>query len=145
MIKSTDGGANWLDEPTPKKSLWGIYFLNTNLGYAVGENGVILKYSIATSVKDPPQNIPARFSLEQNYPNPFNPSTNITFSLPSRSYVSLKVFELIGREVSTIIAGELPAGNYTRQWNAANMSSGVYFYRLQAGTFGETKKLMLLR
>lgn len=89
--------------------------------------------------------VPASFSLLQNYPNPFNPSTNISFSLLSRSLVTLKVFDLLGREVATIISDELPTGNYTRQWNAANIPSGVYFYRLQAGSFIETKKLVLLR
>jgi len=83
--------------------------------------------------------------LEQNYPNPFNPSTTIQFTLPSRSFVSLKVFAVIGREVATIVSEELSAGSYSRTWNAANMSSGIYFYRLQAGTFTETKKLILLR
>jgi hypothetical protein len=88
---------------------------------------------------------PTVFSLEQNFPNPFNPSTTISFSLLSKSFVSLKIFDLIGREVATIISEEMLAGNYTRQWNAANMSSGVYFYRLQAGTYIATKKLVLLR
>jgi hypothetical protein len=93
------------------------------------------------------------FYLEQNYPNPFNPSTAISFGLPSQSFVSLKVFDALGREVATIISEELSAGYYSRQWNAANMASGIYFYRLQArqisggqvGVFTETKKLILLR
>lgn len=98
-----------------------------------------------TSVKVGAENIPTKFSLQQNYPNPFNPSTTISFAVPSRSLVSLKVFDILGREVSTIVSGELQAGSYTRQWNAANMASGVYFYRLQAGSFTETKKLLLLK
>jgi hypothetical protein len=89
--------------------------------------------------------LPTHFSLDQNYPNPFNPATTISFTLPSKSFVSLKVFDILGREVATIISEEMSAGSYSRQWNAANMSSGIYFYRLQAGTFIETKKLVLLR
>jgi hypothetical protein len=85
------------------------------------------------------------FELLQNFPNPFNPTTTISFSLPSRSFVSLKVFDLLGKEVATIISEEMPVGKYSKQWNAANVSSGVYFYRLQAGTFTEIKKLVLLR
>ena len=85
------------------------------------------------------------YSLEQNYPNPFNPSTTISFSLASKSFVSLKMFDVLGREVATTIFEDLPAGNHSYQWNAANMPSGVYFYRLQAGSFTETKKLILLR
>jgi hypothetical protein len=88
---------------------------------------------------------PTTFSLMQNYPNPFNPSTTISFSLPSKSIVSLKVFDLTGKENATIVSQELSAGTYSRQWNAAHMSSGIYFYRLQAGSFTETKKLVLLK
>jgi hypothetical protein len=100
--------------------------------------------SIVTSVKTLAQ-LPNSFSLEQNYPNPFNPVTTISFSLPSRSFVSLKVFDVLGREVATIVSEELPAGSYTRQWNAARVASGVYYYRVNAGRFTETKKMVLLR
>ena len=88
---------------------------------------------------------PKSYAVYQNYPNPFNPTTSISFDIPSRSVVSLKVFDLLGREVSTIVSGELQAGRYTRQWNATDISSGVYFYRLQAGAYSETKKLLLLK
>jgi predicted choloylglycine hydrolase len=88
---------------------------------------------------------PQSFLVSQNYPNPFNPSTMISFDLPANSVVSLKVFDLIGREVAVIVSEELSAGSYSRTWNAANMSSGIYFYRLQSGSFTETKKLVLLR
>jgi hypothetical protein len=87
-----------------------------------------------------------RFALNQNYPNPFNPTTNISFSIPSKSFVSLKVFDLLGREVATLVSEEMLAGNHSRQWNAINIPSGVYFYRLQAGSsYNETKKLILLK
>ncbi len=89
--------------------------------------------------------MPKVFSLGQNYPNPFNPTTNISFSLPRQSFVSLKVFDLLGREVITIISEVMQAGNYTCKWSAERYTSGVYFYRLEAGTFTETKKLVLLR
>ncbi len=90
-------------------------------------------------------NLPYKCSLLQNYPNPFNPSTTFSFSLASKSFVSLKVFDMLGREVAIIISEDMSAGSYTREWNATNISSGVYFYRLQAGLFTETKKLILLR
>lgn len=89
--------------------------------------------------------VPKQFALTQNYPNPFNPSTTFSFSLPTRTFVTLKVYDLIGREVATIVSEELAAGNYFRQWNAERMSSGVYFYRLMAGTYTATKKLVLLK
>ncbi|MFO7447730.1 MAG: sialate O-acetylesterase [Ignavibacteriaceae bacterium] len=85
------------------------------------------------------------YILDQNYPNPFNPATTISFNIPAQSFVSLKVFDAFGREVSVLLSEQLPAGTYTRQWNAAGFSSGVYFYRLQAGSFMETRKLTLLR
>ena len=85
------------------------------------------------------------YQLMQNYPNPFNPSTIISFSLVARSFVSLKVFDLLGRDVANIVSEEMQPGNYSRQWNASDLPSGIYFYRLQAGSFAETKKLILLK
>ena len=97
----------------------------------------------ATSVAA--ENAPLRYQLSDNYPNPFNPSTTISFQIPQRFHVTLKVYDVIGREVAVIFSGELEAGSYTRQWNAAAFSTGVYFYRLQAGTFSQTKRLVLLK
>lgn len=89
--------------------------------------------------------IQTNFELDQNYPNPFNPSTKINFSIPSNNYVSLKIFDMIGREIETLIHKEKSQGNYEIEFNAPNLSSGVYFYRIQAGDFVETKKMLLLR
>jgi photosystem II stability/assembly factor-like uncharacterized protein len=102
-------------------------------------------HDMVTEVQTIRTQIPDRVALSENYPNPFNPSTTISFSLPSRSFVSLKIFDVMGREVATLASEEMPAGNYSRQWNATGMSSGLYFYRLQAGAFVQTKKLLLLR
>jgi hypothetical protein len=108
--------------------------------------GNIIQILVMTSVHNTSNQLsPIRIELQQNFPNPFNPTTNILFSLSGRSYVSLKIFDLLGREVASLISEEIPAGSYSRQWNAAKMSSGIYFYRLQAGSFTETKKLVLLR
>jgi hypothetical protein len=89
--------------------------------------------------------VPANHTLEQNYPNPFNPATTISFDIPAKSFVSLRVFDALGREVSALLGEELSPGTYSRQWNAVNVPSGIYFYRLQAGEFVETKKMILLR
>ncbi|MCX6120075.1 MAG: FG-GAP-like repeat-containing protein [Ignavibacteriales bacterium] len=86
-----------------------------------------------------------KFRLHQNYPNPFNPSTAIQFDLPYQSFVSLKVYDGIGRQVTTIVSEEMSAGSYTKKWNTNGMPSGVYFYRLQAGAYIETKKTLLLK
>jgi len=98
-------------------------------------------------------NLPSTFALYQNFPNPFNPSTIIRFTLPARSFVILKVFDLLGREVASLLSEELSAGVYSRQWNGSNMPSGVYIYRMQArqisdgqaGIYSETRKLVLLK
>jgi Iap family predicted aminopeptidase len=99
--------------------------------------------SVDNGVND--RQISISFSLSQNYPNPFNPTTMISFSILSKGFVSLKVFDLLGREMATIVSEELPANNYTRRWNANKMPSGIYYCRLQVGSFTETKKLVLLR
>jgi hypothetical protein len=98
-----------------------------------------------TGVAENTAGIPAEFSLKQNYPNPFNPVTTISFGLPEQSFVKLKVYDVTGREVATIVSEELPAGKYSRQWNAYGISNGVYYYRIQAGRFTETKKLVLVK
>jgi hypothetical protein len=98
-----------------------------------------------TAVNEHPTLTPPQMSLDQNYPNPFNPSTTISFSLPSRSFVTVKIFDVVGREVATLVSEEMPAGNYQRQWNATGFPSGMYFYRMQAGGFVQTKKILLVR
>lgn len=91
-----------------------------------------------------------KFSLSQNYPNPFNPSTTIKFSLPSNGMTSLKVYDLMGKEVSSLVNGNMSAGEFTTQFNGANLSSGMYFYKLEFNgvdgkSFSEQKKLMLVK
>jgi hypothetical protein len=89
--------------------------------------------------------IPKEFALGQNYPNPFNPSTTIRYELPTRSHVVLKVYNLLGQEVATLVDEKIEAGRYKVVWDAIAHPSGVYYYRLQAGFFTETKKLVLLK
>lgn len=89
--------------------------------------------------------LPTSYELEQNYPNPFNPSTTIAFALPKPSAVTLKVFDASGREVATLVEGKLPAGKHEVVLDASPFSSGVYFYRLQAGEFSQTRRLLLVK
>ena len=88
---------------------------------------------------------PILFKLEQNYPNPFNPSTTIKYSIPKQSYVTIKIYDVPGREVQTLVNEQKPAGNYQVEFNAANLPSGVYFYRIQAGSFKQVRKMMLIK
>ena len=99
----------------------------------------------ASAVTHPDTPPPTAFELKQNYPNPFNPSTTFSFSIPSASFVTLKVTDALGREVTNVVSEEMAAGTYTRRWNAAGAPSGIYFYTIRAGSYTETKKLMLLR
>ncbi len=91
------------------------------------------------------RDVPAGFVLEQNYPNPFNPSTVIGYQLPAKSAVVLKVVDLLGREVATLVNQIQQAGTYDVRFGGGNLPSGVYFYRLQAGSCSATKKLLLLK
>ena len=99
----------------------------------------------ATEISENNSNLLSDFTLSQNYPNPFNPSTVIGYQLLVNSYVSLKVYNIIGKEVTTIVNKEQSAGKYIVEYNASEIPSGVYFYRLQAGDFVETKKMILLK
>ena len=89
--------------------------------------------------------IPSAFALTQNYPNPFNPTTTIQYELPEAAYVTLNVYDLHGREVAALVSGRFPAGKYQFEWDASGLASGVYYYRLQANKFVETKRLILLK
>ncbi|MFH0735499.1 MAG: T9SS type A sorting domain-containing protein [bacterium] len=103
-----------------------------------------VQYSAITEVGEELNTLNS-FILNQNYPNPFNPSTTFSFSLPEKEFVTLKIYDVLGKEITTLVNEELNAGSYKNDWNAANLSSGIYFYRLQAGKFSETKKLMLVK
>ena len=89
--------------------------------------------------------IPTEFALSQNYPNPFNPTTSISFSLPEASDVRLEIFNIQGQKVTTLVNKQLEAGNHSINWDGRDAASGVYFYRIDAGSFTETKKMLLLK
>lgn len=102
------------------------------------------KYSSITAVEDK-QSLPTSYALDQNYPNPFNPSTRISYSIPQSGFVTLKVFNAIGKEVATLVNEEKSAGNFEVNFNAQGLSSGIYFYTIQSGSFTQTKKMILLK
>lgn len=121
---------------------------NNGQGYF---NGVISDISIwnlgspITSIENNYTNIPTGYELFNNYPNPFNPTTKISYSVPQLSFVSLKVFDSLGKEVAELVNGEKYPGSFEVNFNASNLPSGVYFYRLTAGNFSQTKKLILMK
>lgn len=100
--------------------------------------------TITSSISESPSVI-TKFHLAPAFPNPFNPSTTISYEVPSRSDVKLVIYNVLGQEVATVVDEQKQAGRYSLEWNASNVPSGVYFYRLQAGSFVETKKLVLIR
>lgn len=148
VIHTTDGGNSWTQESLPTwlsdNSIFSIFFINEQNGWMIGDYGVIGKYTGITGVEDN-RNIPVEFSLSQNYPNPFNPSTKIQYSISSQQNVTLKVYNILGKEVATLVNEEKPAGTYEVFFNGSNLSSGIYFYKLQSGSFVETRKLTLLK
>ena len=103
----------------------------------------LLRRTVVTAVEE--GGVPTEYTLEQNYPNPFNPSTTIRFGLPRATSVSLRVYNLLGQETVTLIDEEQPAGVYDIRFDASELSSGVYIYRLQAGDYVAAKRLTLLR
>jgi len=90
-------------------------------------------------------NIPADYALYQNHPNPFNSLTTICYAIPTTSYITLKIFNLLGKEIATLVNGKQFAGEYEVQWNSVDLPSGVYVYRLETGNFVATKKLILMK
>ncbi len=117
----------------------GIYTISTT------RDSVTILNPISDVLEKVTSAIPREFSLEQNYPNPFNPSTSIRFDVPKRSNVTLKVFDVIGREVATLVSGEHEPGTYSISWNANNLPSGVYFYRLVSESGSAVRKMLFMK
>lgn len=119
---------------------------SAGLGCAVGENGTAIGfYRFLTGVQPQPHTRAEAFELFQNYPNPFNPTTNIEFRIANREFVSLKVFDVLGKEVVTLTNELKEAGTHSVQFEAGNLPSGVYFYRLTTGSFSATRKMLLMK
>jgi len=89
--------------------------------------------------------IVADFALDQNYPNPFNPSTTISFAIPAKSFVTLKVYNVLGKEVANLVNGEFESGRHSVDFNASDLASGVYYYTVSAGSYTSTKKMILMK
>ena len=123
-----------------------LYYMNLDQAKTLLENILINKFNELTGVNEDNHNyIPSAFALRQNYPNPFNPSTSIRFEVSNNKFVSLKVYDVLGNKVATLVNEEMAPGSYSVTFDAIRLSSGIYFYTLQAGSFWETKKMILLR
>ncbi len=150
MYKTTNGGENWFATYCVNYfSSYGLYFTDDNTGYAVSPYGQIIKTTtgggVLISVEPQSYVVPHTFNLHQNYPNPFNPSTKIKFDIPKAMNASLKIYDILGREVSVIVNDFLIPGTYSFDFDGSNFSSGVYFYVLTGDGFVESKKMLLVK
>jgi photosystem II stability/assembly factor-like uncharacterized protein len=145
IVKTTNGGTNFDVLPTmTSNSLNCVRFSGINVGWIVGDNGVILKTTTGgiTFEQESTVDIPANFKLFQNYPNPFNPNTIIRFQIKDSRFVKLKIYDILGKEISTLVNEKMQPGTYEVKFDGSRLASGVYFYKLQAGDFQETKKYL---
>ncbi len=150
ILKTINGGNNWnVFNGITATALKDVHAINDTTVIAIGEGGTILKTTngggTIIGLTHQEIQIPNNFSLSQNYPNPFNPQTKIKFDVPKASYTKLIIYDLLGREVTTLVSEELKPGTYEADWDAAEFSSGVYFYKIIAGDFREIKKMVLMK
>lgn len=150
IIKTTNAGVNWFLQTTGTgSSLRSIFFLNDLTGYCSGENNTVLKTTdgggAPIGITPISNEVPKDFRLEQNYPNPFNPVTNINFSIPKAGYTSIRIYDIMGRLVQTLFETQLVPGSYKADWNASQMPSGIYIYRIESGSFTQSKKMILVK
>ena len=167
VSRSTDGGDTWVDfqvsdhsfAPAPisgapsgyQGDYIGICYMNNKLwpfwmdNYSGVYQAWTTSVNIITGTEPIAHNFPEKYSLSQNYPNPFNPSTVIKYTLPNKGLVKLAVYDILGKEVSSLLNEVKPAGSYEAVFDGINLPSGVYFYTLKSGEFTETKKMMLVK
>jgi len=149
ILKTFLSTSNWIDQPSGVYDELNAVYIKKNKGYSVGNNGIILRIKLGPdSIGSIDQ--ATSYSLAQNYPNPFNSTTNIVYQIPDRGFITLKVYDILGREVAILVNEEKAVGSYEVQFNShsvegRNLTSGIYFYRLKADEYSETKKMILLK
>ncbi len=157
ITKTTNGGENWFQVFGPIGAndpngggLYSIFSLGEEYTWVSGENDILLSTSSPIGIQNVSSQVPFHFLLSQNYPNPFNPQTKIKFDIPANvrgqsSNVKLVIYDLLGREVTTLVNEELKPGTYEADWDGSAYSSGVYFYKIITESFVETKKMVLMK
>ena len=146
LLKTFDGGITW----TSEQSLLAMYYnaieVTGDACFIGGSSSTILKKDISlTGNNNNNHEIPKGFSLSQNYPNPFNPSTNIKFSAAKSGLMKITVYDITGREVTVLVNEFFQAGMHEVKFNAANLSSGTYFYKMESEGYSDVKKMMLIK
>ncbi|MFZ1321271.1 MAG: T9SS type A sorting domain-containing protein [Ignavibacteria bacterium] len=148
LYYTSNAGINWIQQLSNiNDQLLDIEMLDQNTGWIVGISGLILKTTNGgtTWINTVSTEVPNEFKLSQNYPNPFNPVTKIGFDVQKTSLMKLKIFNLLGKEVSELVNGQLNPGKYEVSFDAGNYESGIYFYRLETENFSQTKRMILLK
>jgi photosystem II stability/assembly factor-like uncharacterized protein len=149
IFNSLNYGSSWSAQISGDTTqLNNICFVDQYTGWIVGNAGIILKTTtggLTPSGIENPNATPNNFSLKQNYPNPFNPGTTINYSLPASDFVALTVYDALGNEVRTLVSERQNAGNYSLNFNAASLPSGIYFYKLLTTNFSEVRKMTLVK
>jgi len=152
ILKTANTGLSWTIQlppaVPPTVNFYRTSFVSPTLGWVSGDSGIIIKTTNGGELLGVSQignSVPTGYALKQNYPNPFNPSTTITFDLPKSAYVKLTIYDALGRQVDKLTEGYFNEGSFKTTWDGSNFPSGIYFYRLNAGPFEETKKMVLTK
>jgi len=150
IYRSTNLGTSWTLSHTHTAAQNDISLATDGAGcmtgWSGGTTGTIAKMTgVPVGINDPTSEIPSAYSLMQNYPNPFNPATSITFALPIAGNVELKVYDILGKEVASIVSGNMNAGTHIVPFDASALASGVYIYKITAGSFIDSKKMVLIK
>lgn len=144
---SSDTGNTWVEVPAPDSSeIYDAVFADSTHGWAIGTNGAIYKFNkFIIGIGNHHNNLPSEDRLSQNFPNPFNPSTTIRFTLNGHTGVRITLYDMLGREVRVLLQDIKDPGEHSLVFNASGLSSGVYFYRIEAGKYTEIKKMVLMK
>ncbi|MBX7047324.1 MAG: T9SS type A sorting domain-containing protein [Ignavibacteria bacterium] len=143
---SSDAGISWSYDTIPDFSIKDMYFINERTGYSVGANGLVAKTvngGGTVGIKSISSETPKSFKLHQNFPNPFNPTTTITFDVARSGTIKLEVFDLLGKQIETMINEALQQGTYEISFDATHLSSGIYYYKLVSDNYTMTKKMVV--